>query len=423
MHTDLSYSKLLLWALVSAAVWPAASGSAQCADTLYYADTDTDGYGDPTVSMCAAAPPGGYVTDSSDCDDAVSSVNPGATEVCDPADRDEDCDLLADDSDPSATNQSTFYVDADDDGHGTSVTLQRCDNGLNVAATAGDCDDGVAAIHPGATEVVADAIDSNCDGQELCYADADGDGYRPGATTVASIDDDCSDVGETTAAAPDTDCDDAVSSVHPGATEVCDALDIDEDCDGDADDADSGVTGQSTFYVDDDGDGFGSAAVMRCEPEPDQVGNDDDCDDDDDDINPDAAESCNDEDDDCDGDTDEVSGGCEEPDFDAGPDQPYEQDAGFEPPTATPDAGISGADAGGGGGRGGSSGEPERDAGGPPTGVDAGADAGLDIRRSHPDDGCSCRTVGGPRARNAGAASSLALLMAALAWRGKRRKK
>ena len=44
--------------------------------------------------------------------------------------------------------------------------------------------------------------------------------------------------------------------INPNATEVCDS--IDNDCDGDVDDDDSSIVGQSVFYQDVDTDGFGS---------------------------------------------------------------------------------------------------------------------------------------------------------------------
>ena len=58
------------------------------------------------------------------------------------------------------------------------------------------------------------------------------------------------------------DCNDADANIKPGVVEVCDT--IDNDCDGDIDDADSGVVGQSTFYEDADGDGFGVRLDRLC---------------------------------------------------------------------------------------------------------------------------------------------------------------
>jgi hypothetical protein len=84
-------------------------------------------------------------------------------------------------------------------------------------------------VHPGATEIPADGIDENCDGQELCYVDADHDGYGTTAT-VTSPSLTCSVPGVATNT---TDCDDANPAVHPGATEVCNG--IDDNCNGQID--------------------------------------------------------------------------------------------------------------------------------------------------------------------------------------------
>ncbi|MCK6515573.1 hypothetical protein L6R46_11040 [Myxococcota bacterium] len=48
----------------------------------YYADADKDGYGDATVSVESCSSPSGYTADATDCDDADSTVNPAATEIC-----------------------------------------------------------------------------------------------------------------------------------------------------------------------------------------------------------------------------------------------------------------------------------------------------------------------------------------------------
>ena len=59
--------------------------------TTYYADADSDTYGDLTNPTTDCSQPSGYVTDSADCDDSTSSINPDATEVCND-DTDSDCD-------------------------------------------------------------------------------------------------------------------------------------------------------------------------------------------------------------------------------------------------------------------------------------------------------------------------------------------
>ncbi len=90
------------------------------------------------------------------------------------------------------------------------------------------------------------------------------------------------------------DCDDSSAGVHPGATETCDALDVDEDCN------------PGTVGADGDADGDGAIDTGCCNVDGEGVarcGND--CDDANEGVHPGATESCNGEDDDCDAATDE----------------------------------------------------------------------------------------------------------------------
>ncbi len=48
------------------------------AGTLWYADVDGDGYGDHNVTTLACSQPEGYTSDSTDCNDAMALVYPGA---------------------------------------------------------------------------------------------------------------------------------------------------------------------------------------------------------------------------------------------------------------------------------------------------------------------------------------------------------
>ena len=162
-----------------------------------------------------------------------------------------------------------------------------------------DCDDDDASVNAGATET-CDGQDNDCDGEVdegvtgTWYADADADGYGdPDAPEEA-----CSQPAGAVASA--SDCDDADPDVHPAALEVCN--DIDDDCDGEIDE-DLG----ETWYIDQDGDGFGDpdAPVLACEAPAGAVPNALDCDDIDPAISPDGEEVCNEIDDDCDGDIDE----------------------------------------------------------------------------------------------------------------------
>ncbi len=296
----------------------------------WYVDVDRDGYGDLNDSGTIACDDpsssgSSYVADNTDCDDGNVAINPSATEVCDAADTDEDCDGLADDADTStaAAGKSVWYVDADDDGYGTALVASTVacddpsDSSSDYASSSTDCDDADAAVHPGATEVTGDGADQDCDGTEVCYVDADDDGYRPDSSaTVASSDPDCSDSGEALGTDPVDDCDDTDGAVNPGATEVCDALDVDEDCSGAANDADPGLDASSatTWFIDADGDGYGDlsdSGTAACEDPSGAtvyVADNTDCDDGASDVNPGATEVCDasNTDEDCDGAADDA---------------------------------------------------------------------------------------------------------------------
>jgi hypothetical protein len=76
--------------------------------STFYADVDGDNYGDASSTTQACAAPTGYVSDSTDCDDAASSTHPTASESCNGVD--DNCDLAIDEG-----VKSTFYADVDGD--------------------------------------------------------------------------------------------------------------------------------------------------------------------------------------------------------------------------------------------------------------------------------------------------------------------
>ncbi|MFZ5479016.1 MAG: MopE-related protein, partial [Myxococcota bacterium] len=201
-----------------------------------------------------------------------------------------------DDTTVDTATLSSFYADADGDGYGTGGAVYACDAPAGHAATAGDCDDARGWVSPGvAAEDCATTYDDDCDGISnetdaagctAFYADADLDGY--GAATSSCL---CS----ATAAFPAsgaTDCDDAAASVNPSATEACDG--VDDDCDGDVDEG--GSTGETTWYLDGDGDGYGESGstVSACESPSGYASTPGDCEDGDNAVNPAATEVCND---------------------------------------------------------------------------------------------------------------------------------
>lgn len=106
-------------------------------------------------------------------------------------------------------------VDLDGDGYFTSG-----DGPL-------DCDDSDASVHPGAVDWIADEIDQDCDGFELCYQDNDGDLYGSDLVVLSS-EIDCVDTG---VARQDGDCDDSDSTSNSEGIELC-GDDVDQDCDG-----------------------------------------------------------------------------------------------------------------------------------------------------------------------------------------------
>jgi len=95
-------------------------------------------------------------------------VYPGATEVCDAADVDEDCDGLADDADASVTGGTDHYPDFDGDGYGNELVdpVGFCDPPAGWVVDATDCDDLEPTTYPGATEEAWDWVDQDCDGED-----------------------------------------------------------------------------------------------------------------------------------------------------------------------------------------------------------------------------------------------------------------
>ncbi len=264
--------------------------------TVWYADTDGDGYGDPAVSDVECYVPSGYVADNTDCDDSRALTNPGATEYCNQT-HDDDCDGDIDEAD--APDADTWYRDADDDGFGDPADSQiacQVHQPAGYIADNTDCDDTDPGDYPGAPEIVANDDDEDCDGGDTCYEDLDLDTYGTSATVLSS-DTDCSDGGESYTS---DDCDDGDDDTYPAADEYCDGHD--DDCDGEIDE--DGSVDVLTWYADSDGDGYGDPSVddIDCYQPTDYVADNTDCDDSDSGDYPGATEIVGNEDDEsCDG--------------------------------------------------------------------------------------------------------------------------
>jgi uncharacterized repeat protein (TIGR03803 family) len=125
----------------------------------FYSDFDGDGYGSPKRLITTCAAPPRFVSNSEDQNDDNKNVYPGAPELCDGRDNNQNGSI------DEGFARTTFYHDFDEDGYGRSeVTLQACAAPLNYVTVGGDCNDRNGAIHPGAAGPPNDGVDNNCNG-------------------------------------------------------------------------------------------------------------------------------------------------------------------------------------------------------------------------------------------------------------------
>ncbi len=260
----------------------------------WYQDKDGDGFGNPNVSTSSSSPVPGYVTNNQDCDDNYKTYmdadNDGwgsATLVpCSLVRRTGDCN----DNDRRINQPRTWYRDADGDKFGdpnnTTVVCQA-DAPAGYVSNNTDCND----ANPALTQVRtffrdADgdgfgtssqsttacsttppagfvANSSDCDDTQIRYRDNDGDGFGSNNRVA------CGGVTN------NQDCNDALNTVYPGAPEVTNGRD--DNCNGQVDE----TAVNTTYYRDQDGDGFGNPAVTQTgtSQPPGYVTNNQDCDD------------------------------------------------------------------------------------------------------------------------------------------------
>ena len=259
-----------------------------CANTTKPAD-------DGTTTIIVVDEDGDGFENIDDCNDNDSTIFPDATELCDGVDN--NCDGQIDEG-----VLSTYYADADGDGFGNSeVSIESCSETDGFVSNGSDCDDLDKDAHPGSTEI-CDGIDNDCNEEidegvgETLYIDNDGDGFGDANQPISA----CRNTpGVATLAG---DCNDNNIVITPLATEYCDG--IDNNCNGITDE---GVT--TTYYLDNDEDGFGDAdqPAEACSQPQGYVLDDSDCNDIESFTYPGAIEKCDFEDNNCDGQTDESS--------------------------------------------------------------------------------------------------------------------
>ncbi|MCA9477619.1 MAG: DUF4215 domain-containing protein [Nanoarchaeota archaeon] len=136
----------------------------------------------------------------------------------------------------------------------------QCGDGILQVRAGEECDDGNLNSGDGCTEA--------CKTEIIWFYDGDADGYGNTSVTLTQIDQPEGYV------ALGNDCNDGNPEINPGATELCDG--VDNNCNSNIDEQ----FDLNNYYIDADGDGFGSENhPVSCSTSEAIVDNSDDCDD------------------------------------------------------------------------------------------------------------------------------------------------
>ncbi len=313
--------------------------------TTTYLDADGDGFGNVNADSASCSTPFGYVTSSTDCNDASNAVYPGATEVCNTID--DDCDgsideglqvtptvaIVSDDLDATICSGTSVTFTAAPTNGGSSPAYQWKLNGNNVGTNVatyssssllnGDivevvmtannlCQTSATAISNtisfvvNANVVPTVNITSNLTGNTLCgsatvifTASSSNEGVSPSYQWKLNG----NNVGTNSASYT------LVAAVANDQVSV--VLSTTHTCQASPTTNSNTITltasASNSYYLDADNDGFGNASslVTDCSAPVGYIATAGDCNDSDSGINPDALEICNSIDDNCNGQTEE----------------------------------------------------------------------------------------------------------------------
>ena len=176
----------------------------------------------------------GWFYEAGDADSTLlrTRVSPALTETCDGTDN--NCNGVVDDEGARGCINYWFDQDGDDWGVPGPGRCMCAPDGFYRATRVGDCDDVDPLRNPGQDEGAGDGVDSNCDGLERCYQDADRDGWRSDRTELSAEMTCPIAAGLSLHTDGALDCDDSNSLISPDASETCDSRD--NDCNGTVDD-------------------------------------------------------------------------------------------------------------------------------------------------------------------------------------------
>ncbi len=136
--------------------------------TTYYADSDSDTYGDSGTTSTACSAPAGYVSDNTDCDDTKSSIYPGAAEILNS--KDDDCDGSVDENLTCVEDWDcgSWKDCIDGKEKRTCEDKNSCGTTKDMPIIKRDCSSGGHSSSGGGSGIISRCGDGSCSGFESC---------------------------------------------------------------------------------------------------------------------------------------------------------------------------------------------------------------------------------------------------------------